>query len=58
MELVASEPTDPQSSWYVNEFGEGVLIVDPLASGRTFISISELGEYEDLVFVARASQSR
>jgi hypothetical protein len=58
VELVASDPANPEASWYLEEFGGGVLISDPLASGRTFIRTSELSEYEDLILVARASESQ
>jgi hypothetical protein len=48
-------PNDPNAAatWYARRYGSGVLISDP-ASGRTFISKEQL-EYEDLVFVSRAS---
>jgi hypothetical protein len=55
IELVADpETADPESEWYVKEFGGGVLIVDPSVSGHTFIGKNSLSSYEDLEFVARA----
>ncbi|GEM_PF-1064761 len=48
------DPDDPQTAWYVREFGGGILISDPLVSGRTFISAESLPDYEDLQFVHRA----
>ena len=55
IELVADpETADPESEWYVKEFGGGVLITDPSVSGRTFIDKDSLGKYEDLEFVARS----
>jgi len=38
IELVACDPNDPEEAWHVREFGGGVLILDPVVSGRTFIS--------------------
>jgi hypothetical protein len=57
VELVASDPNDPDPSiaWYMKEFGGGVLISDPMVSGRTFIQSSSLDDYEDLEFEARAT---
>jgi len=45
---------DPESEWYVKEFGGGVLIADPRVSGQTFIDKDSLPDCEDLEFVARA----
>jgi len=39
----------------MKEFGGGVLISDPKASGRTFIRSSSLDDYEDLEFKSRAT---
>ena len=52
--LVACDPTDPEADWYIREFGGGVLILDPLASGHTFVPLAQLDEYEDLRFVSRS----
>ena len=54
IELVSIDPNDPEQEWYVTEFGGGVLISDPMVSGRTFIPRDQLDEYEDLEFVSRA----
>lgn len=53
--LVSCDPNDPdpEVSWHLKEFGGGVLILDPLVSGRTFIPPGQLEEYEDLEFVSR-----
>lgn len=37
IDLVACDPNDPEGAWHVREFGGGVMILDPLVSGRTFI---------------------
>jgi hypothetical protein len=52
--LVADEPNDPEASWYVSEYGGGVMVSDPMVSGRTFIPEDQVDEYEDLEFVSRA----
>jgi hypothetical protein len=55
IEPVSCDPDDPnpEVAWYLKEFGGGVLILDPLASERTFVASGELEEYEDLEFVSR-----
>jgi hypothetical protein len=53
IELVASDASDPEASWYIQEFGGGVMILDQL-SGKTFIDAESIPDYEDLEFVARA----
>ena len=53
IEFVASDPNDPKQAWHVRELGGGVLVSDPVVSGRTFIRRDSLPEYEDLVFVSR-----
>jgi hypothetical protein len=52
IELVATDSSDPEQSWYVREFGGGVMILDPCVSGRTFIHADGLPD-EDLSFVSR-----
>jgi hypothetical protein len=37
IELVAFDPANPEHSWHLREFGGGILVFDPKASGRTFI---------------------
>ncbi|HXX20800.1 MAG TPA: hypothetical protein VEJ46_15455 [Candidatus Acidoferrum sp.] len=53
--LVACDPNDPRSeaAWHMREQGGGVMILDPMESGRTFIPADFLAEYEDLEFVSR-----
>ena len=55
VELVSLGPSDPNPEvvWHMKEFGGGVLISDPMVSGRTFIPHDQLDEYEDLEFVSR-----
>jgi hypothetical protein len=53
IELVACDPNDPEAASHVQEFGGGVLILDPMVSGRTFIPRDSLDECEDLEFVSR-----
>ena len=57
VEVVACDPNDPDPTiaWYMKEFGGGVLISDPMVSGRTFIRRSSLDDYEDLEFTSRAT---
>jgi hypothetical protein len=54
VELVAFDPNEPEHAWHVQEFGGGVMILDPIVSGRTFIATDQLIDYEDLEFVSRA----
>jgi hypothetical protein len=53
IELVACEPGDPETDWFAQEYGGGVMILERI-SGRTFIPTSQIEEYEDLEFVSRA----
>ena len=53
VELVASSPGDAETSWFVQEYGGGVMILDPIVSDRTFIAADEIAGCEDLEFVAR-----
>jgi hypothetical protein len=53
IEFVACDPNDPESAWYFQEFGGGVMILDPKVSSQTFIEAKSLPEYEDLQFVSR-----
>jgi hypothetical protein len=48
IEFVALEPGDPETDWYVQEFGGGVMVLG------TFIPADQISEYEDLEFVSRA----
>ncbi|MBZ5508966.1 MAG: hypothetical protein LAO78_26195 [Acidobacteriia bacterium] len=54
IELVASDPDDPETSWHMEEFGGGVRIKEPV-SGLTFIPADQIDECEDLEFVSRAN---
>ena len=54
IELVACNIDEPDESWYVSEFGGGVMIAEPMVYGRVFISTDELDETCDLNFVSRA----
>lgn len=54
IELVASEPGDPETDWFIQEYGGGVMILE--GAGRTFITANQLLDYEDLEFVSRADK--
>ena len=55
IELVASDITgDPAIDWYIEEFGGGAMISDPMVSGRIFIPADQIAHEEDLEFVSRA----
>jgi hypothetical protein len=47
------DPDDPEEAWHMQEFAGGVLILDPMASERTFIPKGDLDEHEDFEFVSR-----
>jgi len=51
---VVCDSNDPEAVWCIEEYGGGVMILDPMVSGRTFIPRNQLDEYEDLEFVSRA----
>jgi hypothetical protein len=53
IELVASDLGDPETDWYIQEYGGGVMILEPKQFGRAFIPADQLEETEDLEFVAR-----
>jgi hypothetical protein len=53
IELVAVDAEDPEQRWYVEEFGGGIRVTDPIA-GSTFIPADQIDEYEDMEFVSRA----
>jgi hypothetical protein len=54
VELVAVDPNEAEDAWFVQERGGGVMILDPMVSGRAFIATGQLSDYEDLEFVSRA----
>ena len=60
IEFVACDPNDPDPNvvWHMKESDGGVMILDPLVSGRTFIPSESLDEYEDLELVSRGSATR
>jgi hypothetical protein len=53
--LVVSNPDDPETAWYFDEYGGGVMVCDSNDPNPTFISTDQIPEYEDLEFVARAN---
>jgi hypothetical protein len=55
IELVACDPDDPDPdiAWHKKEHGVGVMVLDPMVSGRSFIPSGSLDEYEDLEFVSQ-----
>ena len=56
IEFVASDPDNPKVAWYMERFGGGVMILDPMVSGHTFIPANQLAEYEDLRFSSRRDE--
>jgi hypothetical protein len=52
VELVAGELGDPETDWFVQEYGGGVMILERV-SGRTFITANQLPDCDDLEFVGR-----
>jgi hypothetical protein len=54
VEFVVCDAANPETEWYFQELGGGVMILDPKVSGRTFIPASDLDDTDDLVFVSRA----
>lgn len=53
IEFVAFDEKDPETDWYVKEFGGGILIADPAVSGHTFIPADQIDEDVHLEFVSR-----
>jgi hypothetical protein len=53
IEIVATELIDPETRWFVQEYGGGVMVVENVA-GRTFIPADQIEECDDLQFVSRA----
>jgi hypothetical protein len=45
---------DPETEWYVQEYGEGVMVVEPKVFGRAFLSRTD--KAEDLIFVSRCTE--
>lgn len=54
IELVADPlVNDPETKWYVQEYGGGVMVAEPKVSGRAFVSDTE--NAEDLIFASRSA---
>jgi hypothetical protein len=54
IEFVADpDVSDPEIDWYVQEYGGGVMILEPKHFGRCFLT--ETGTAEDLEFVSRSA---
>ncbi len=49
---IATDDPDPAVAWHVRESGGGVMVLDPMVSGRTFVP-RDLLDDEDLEFVGR-----
>ncbi len=45
---------DPETEWYVKEFGGGAMVVEPKVFGRAFLSHTD--QKNELVFVRRLSE--
>jgi hypothetical protein len=53
IEFVVDRVTgEPALDWYMEEFGGGVMVLEPNRFGRAFLH--ETQDQEDLLFVARA----
>jgi hypothetical protein len=46
---------DPETEWYVQEYGGGVMVVEPKVMRRAFLSDTE--NAEDLIFVSRSADA-
>jgi hypothetical protein len=57
VEFVLDGHTNPQD-WPVDEYGRGVMIVEPKMFGYLFVAGDQVGNYEDLVFVSRSIDSK
>jgi hypothetical protein len=53
IEFAAADLGDPEHSWFVQQYGGGVMVNAPAICGHTFIPVDQLKCYEDLEFVAR-----
>ena len=54
IELVAISQGDEETDWYVEEYGGGVIVIEPKFFGRAFIPADQLDETYQLEFVGRA----
>lgn len=57
IEFVASSLGDPETDWYVTEYGGGVMILAPNRFGRVFIPAGQIEEADELEFVARNDEA-
>ncbi|MGH9813799.1 MAG: hypothetical protein ACRD4T_11750 [Candidatus Acidiferrales bacterium] len=55
IELVASEAGNPETGWFLQEYGGGVM-VRATVFGRVFLAADQLETSEELEFVARAEE--
>jgi hypothetical protein len=46
---------DPESDWYVHEYGGDVMVIEPKLFGRAF---SDAENAEDLILVSRSAEPR
>ena len=56
IEFVATDSDDPESAWFVQEYGGGIMVLEPKFFGRAFLQADSIGKYEDLEFVCRAAK--
>lgn len=54
--FAASDLSDTQHACFVQQYGGGVMVEDPAASGCSFIPVDQLKNYEDLEFIGRAHE--
>jgi hypothetical protein len=47
--------SDPETEWYVSEYGGGVMLIEPKKYGRVFLA--ETYDVDDLQLVSRKEQS-
>jgi hypothetical protein len=53
IEFVVDGASDPETDWYFENCGAGVMVVEPTVFGRVYINCPH--DEEDLKFVGRAS---
>ena len=53
IEFAAEDLGDPEHSWFVSQYGGGVMVHDPAICGHTFVPVDQLRCYEELEFVSR-----
>jgi hypothetical protein len=54
IEFVAIDPDNSELEWFVQEYGGGMMVLEGV-SGRTFIPRDQIGDSDDLEFVARGA---